>query len=135
MIKIELITPVNIQGISIRAGQFIYGVASLNNERLKIEVHSIASGQTILPVNIEAYDLDGLPGIYIPGNISREVAKESAALGVNGLGLQTLDQSIGAQAASAGIQAAKTLIGKKIKMTRVTVRSGYQVLLRNFSQK
>jgi len=135
VIKIQLLTAVSVQGVSIPNGHAIYGNATLNNERLKIEIHSIAIGESILPVNLEVYDVDGLPGIYTPGNISREVTKESAAMGVNGLALQTLDQSVGAQAASAGIQAAKTLIGKKIKMTCITVRSGYQILLRNNSQK
>ncbi|MBS1598456.1 MAG: conjugative transposon protein TraM [Bacteroidetes bacterium] len=134
-IKIELITPIRVQGVSIPAGHLVYGIASLSNERLKIEIKSISNGQAIFPVSLDVYDIDGIAGIYIPGNISREVGKQSAELGVNGLGIQTLDQSLGAQAASAGIQAAKSLIGKKIKMIRVTVRSGYQVLLRNNAEK
>jgi hypothetical protein len=46
-----------------------------------------------------------------------------------------MDPSLGAQAASAGIQAAKTLISKKVKLVKVTVKAGYQVLLRDNNQK
>jgi len=135
VIKIQLEDPVKMRGKEIPRGQMVYGIASLTNERLRIEIASISDQENIYPVHLEVYDLDGLPGIYIPGSISREAAKQSAERGVNGLALPTLDQSIGAQAASAGIEAAKSLIGKKIKLERVTVKSGYQVFLRNFSQK
>ena len=49
---------------------------------------------------------------------------------MNSIELTTLDPSIGAQAASAGIQAAKSLIGKKVKLVKVTLRAGYQLLLK-----
>jgi hypothetical protein len=39
------------------------------------------------------------------------------------------------QAASAGIEAAKTLLSKKSKLIKVTVKAGYQVLLRDEQQK
>jgi hypothetical protein len=35
----------------------------------------------------------------------------------------------GTQATSAGIEAAKTLFSKKVKLIKVTVKAGYQVLL------
>jgi len=46
-----------------------------------------------------------------------------------------VDPSIGAQVASAGIEAAKSLVGKKVKLIKVTVKSGYKVLLRNSKEK
>jgi hypothetical protein len=51
------------------------------------------------------------------------------------IGLTSLDPSWGAQAASAGIEAAKTLFSKKVKLIKVTVKAGYQVLLRDEKQK
>jgi hypothetical protein len=46
------------------------------------------------------------------------------------MSLASLDNSLGAQAASAGIQAAKSLIGKKAKLVRVNISAGYRVILR-----
>jgi conjugative transposon TraM protein len=130
-IRIQLNESVSIAGISIPADQFLYGTAVLSNERLKVQVRSIRVGNNILPVDLNVYDLDGMEGIFIPGSISRDVSKQSIDQGMSGLGLTTLDPSIGAEAASAGIQAAKTLISRKVKLIEVTIPSGYQVLLKN----
>jgi hypothetical protein len=130
-IRIQLNEPVSIAGISIPADQFLYGTAVLSNERLKVQVRSIRVGNNILPVDLNVYDLDGMEGIFVPGSISRDVSKQSIDQGMSGLGITTLDPSIGAEAASAGIQAAKTLISRKIKLIEVTIPSGYQVLLKN----
>jgi hypothetical protein len=75
--------------------------------------------------------MDGLPGIHIPGAITRDVAKESADQGISTMGLNALDPSLSGQAATAGIEAAKALISRKIKLVRVSVKAGYQVLLKN----
>ncbi len=79
--------------------------------------------------------MDGMDGIYIPGAIARDVAKQSADRAVQNIGLTSLNPSIGVQAASAGIEAAKTLFNKKVKLIRVTVKAGYHVLLRDEKQK
>lgn len=130
-IRIQLGEPVHIAGISMPADQFLYGTAMLSNERLKVQVRSIRVGNNIFPVDLNLYDLDGMEGIFVPGSMSRDVSKQSFDQGMSGLGITTLDPSIGAQAASAGIQAAKTLISRKVKLIEMTIPSGYQVLLKN----
>ncbi len=134
-IKLALINDVTIQNVTIPSGTSIYGTASLSNERLKIEVTSIRFQSSILPVTLNVYDMDGQEGIYIPGSINRTVAKESANNAIGEMGATTIDPSIGAQAVSAGIEAAKTLAGKKIKLIKMTVRAGYKVLLKDDHNK
>jgi len=92
-------------------------------------------GNSLFPVELSVYDMDGLDGIYIPGAITRDVAKQSADRSMQTIGLTSLDPSWGAQAASAGIEAAKTLFSRKVKLIKVTVKAGYQVLLRDEKQK
>ena len=116
-VKLLLSDDITVKGITVPKNSFIYGVASMSNERLKISITSVRSGNSILPVTLEVFDMDGLAGIYIPGSINRDVAKESADNAVNSMGLTSLDPSIGAQAATAGIEAAKTLITKKVRLS------------------
>jgi hypothetical protein len=104
-------------------------VVSISNDRLLINIHSLRLDHSIYPTDLQVYDMDGLPGIHIPGTLNREVAKQSADQGIGSLNLTTLDPSIGAQAANAGIQTAKTLFSRTVKLVRITVRAGYQVLL------
>lgn len=133
-IQLRLTGDIYINGILIPQDNFVYGTVQLNGERLMVSIHSIRYRENILPVVLSAYDLDGQAGIYIPGAITRDVAKQSGDEAIQSIGLNTFDQSLGAQAASAGIQAAKTLIGKKVKLVRVTVKAGYRVLLKNSKQ-
>jgi len=134
-VKLQLANEVYINGMLIPKNEFIYGIASLEGERLTISIKAIKYQNNILPVSLAVYDIDGLNGIYVPGAISRDVAKQSTEQAIQGIGLASLDPSIGAQAASAGIQAAKSLIGKKVKQVKVRVKAGYQVLLQGENQK
>ncbi len=131
IIKLGLLNDIYVNGVFIPKDQFLFGRASLDKERLKITVGSIRSANNIFPVSLDIYDLDGMEGIYIPGSINRDVSKQSADQAFGSVGLASLDPSIGAQAASAGIQAAKTLLSRKVKLIQVTLKAGYKVLLKN----
>ncbi|RZM29212.1 MAG: conjugative transposon protein TraM [Pedobacter sp.] len=134
-VKLRLVNDVFINGIHIPKDNFLFGTASLNGERLGIKINSIRYNNSLFPVELSVYDMDGLDGVYIPGAITRDVAKQSADRSMQTIGMTSLDPSWGAQAASAGIEAAKTLFSKKVKLIKVTVKAGYQVLLRDEKQK
>lgn len=133
-VKLSSATDVYVNGILIPKGTLLYGIASQNGERLIIVIPSIHYGNNLLPVSLSVYDLDGLAGIYIPGSISGDVAKQSGGEALSNIGITSLDPSLAAQAAGAGIQAAKSLINKKVKQMKVTIKAGYQVLLKDDNQ-
>lgn len=131
VVKLRLVDGIYVKGKSIPKGSFVYGTCALNNERLDIKISSIRYLNNILPVALTVYDLDGLEGLYVPGSISRDAAKTGMGNAVSSMQLMTMDQSIGAQAAGAGIEAAKGLFGKKVKQIKVKVKAGYEVLLKD----
>jgi conjugative transposon TraM protein len=135
IIKLRLKTDVFLHGILIPKNTFLYGIASLKGERLEVKINNIQYRNSIFPVELSVYDLDGIDGIYIPGAISRDVAKTSADRSLQTLGLNGVTDSWGAQAAEMGIEAAKSLMSKKIKLIKVVVKAGYQVLLYDEKQK
>lgn len=130
-IALRLTDDLRVNKIVIPRGQLVYGVVNINNDRMLIHISAIRSERNIYTTDLQVYDLDGIPGIHIPGQISRDVTKQSADQGINALNLMTYDPSIGSQAANAGVQAAKSLFSKKVRLVRVTVRPGYQLLLRS----
>ncbi|WP_345329450.1 conjugative transposon protein TraM [Mucilaginibacter defluvii] len=134
-VKLRLSTDIFINGVMIPKNTLVNGTASLNNERLSIEIKSIRYGRYLFPIQLSVYDMDGMTGIYIPGAISGEVARQSADRAVQNMGITTVDPSIEVQAASAGIEAAKTLFSKKMKLIKVTLKEGYRVLLYDEKQK
>lgn len=131
VIKLRLATDIFINGILIPKGNPVNGTASLNNERLEVEINSIRYKNSLFPVKLELYDMDGLPGIYVPGSISRDVAKNSADNSLQLMELTTLDPSLKAQAAAAGINTVKSLMSRKVKQVKVMVKEGYKVLLKD----
>lgn len=63
------------------------------------------------------------------------MAKSSADRSIQTLGVASLNDSWGSQAAEAGIEAAKSLLSKKVKLIKVVVKAGYQVLLYDEKQR
>lgn len=134
-VKLRLSNDVFIQGIPIPKNSFLFGIASLKGERLVVKISNIKYKNSIFPVDLSVYDMDGIVGIYIPGAINRDVAKTSADRSIQTLGVASLDDSWSAQAAGMGIEAAKSLLSKKVKLIKVVVKAGYQVLLYDEKQK
>lgn len=133
VVKMRLLNDVYLDGSLVKKGNFVFGIAELNDERLEINITSIRNNNSLFPVKLEVFDMDGLPGIYIPGAISRDVAKQSTDNGLQLLELTSIDPSFKAQAAATGINAAKSLLSKKVKQVKVLVKAGYKVLLRDKS--
>ena len=129
ILKMRLLMDVTINGLLVPAATDIYGTSSLQGERLLVRVNSIRSGNTLLPVSLSVYDMDGIEGIYAPGALSRDVVKQST--GNNLTAISSLDPSIGMQAASAGIETARQILDKKIKRVSISVKAGYQILLKD----
>jgi len=135
IVKLRLLSDIVINDQLIHANEFVFGVCTINGERLSININSIRDGNSLLPVALSAYDLDGMEGIYIPGAISRDVAKQAGSQSIQDVQLYSMDNSLEVQAATAGIEAAKGIFSKKTKLIKVTVKAGYQVLLQDTSQQ
>ncbi len=134
-VQLRLTQDITINGMVIPEDNFLFGKAQLSGDRLSIAISSISFHNYVLPVSLSVYGLDGLPGIPIQGSMTTDVARQSADQSISSMGITSLDQSIGAQAANAGIQTVKTLVSKKVKLVQVTLPGGYQVLLKDNNQK
>lgn len=135
IIKMRLLSPVFIQGEWLEKDQFVYGVCAVNGERLTVTIQSIRDDHALYPVALSVYDLDGMEGIFIPGAISRDAAKQATSQSIQDVQLYSMNNSLEMQAAAAGMEAAKGLFSKKAKLIKVTVKAGYQVLLKDTNQR
>lgn len=135
IIKLRLLNDITINGVTIPKDNFIFGQATLSGERLNIEINSIRYKNNQFAVQLNVFDLDGMDGVFVPGAISSDVAKESGTNALSGVGLNSFDNGIGMQAATAGIEFSKNLIGKKVKLVKVYLKAGYKVLLKDEQEK
>lgn len=133
-IRLRLLSDVYIDGNLIPKDQFIYGTCSITGERLVVKINSVRDEHSLFPVSLKVYDLDGMEGIYIPGAITRDAAKQATSQSIQDMQLYSMDNSLGVQAATAGIAAAKGLFAKKAKLIKITVKAGYHILLKDANQ-
>ena len=132
-IELELTQTVFIQGVEFPKGTRVTGICSLNGERLNIEVASIRLDNLIIPVSLQAIDLDALAGIKIPNAITRDAVKQGAGDGIQSLNAMGMSSSWEAQASMAGMETIKGIISKKAKLVKVTVKAGHPLLLADLS--
>ncbi len=131
-VQVQLGEAIDVGGTVVAKGTHLYGVAALGNGRLLITIKSVRWGNNVYPVALEVYDMDGLAGICAPGSVTGEVIRQSSGrLANGGVGLTSLDPSLGAQAAGAGLEAAKSLLSRKAKAVKITLPAGYKVLLKD----
>jgi len=128
-IKLELSEEVIINGLQFDLGSELFGVCSLEGERLKISVNSLRHGKTIVPVNLEVYGLDAMAGLAVPGAIARNAVKEGATGGMQGYNPVQPGFSLETQLTATGVETAKSFLSKKSRLVKVYVKAGHPLLL------
>jgi hypothetical protein len=131
VVKLRLLDTIRINGITYPKGQSLSGSCTVTNQRLLLDIKNIRLGTSILPVNLTVFSLDGMQGINAPEAELGGAAGNGANGALENMEFLSMDQSVSTQAATAGINAAKGLLGKKVKKIRVKLKGGVTVLLRN----
>ena len=106
----------------------------IQGERLEIMVNAVEYKGTILPVELEVYDLDGQQGILVPGSLEYDAAREIAAnMGTSMNSSINISTDAGAQIASdlgkGVIQGVSQYISKRMRTVKITLKAGHRVLL------
>lgn len=133
-VKLRLLEPMRVSGRIIPRNTLLVGAARLQGERLGIGITSLEHGGNIIPVELEVYDSDGQAGIFIPGSMEIDAAKEIGANMGSSLGSSiNISTDAGAQLASdlgrGAIQGISQYISKRMRTVKVHLKSGYRVLL------
>lgn len=130
VVELRLQDTLIINGQIIPKGHLIYGLASFSNQRLNLEVKNIRLGTSIIPVNITVFDQrDGMEGINAPEALLNDEAKRGITDAAGSIGITGFDLTT--QLAGAGIDAAKSLLTKKIGKVKQSLKAGYPLLLRD----
>lgn len=133
-VKLRLLEPMRVSGRVIPRNTLLVGAARLQGERLGIGITSLEHRGSIIPVKLEVYDSDGQAGIFIPGSMEIDAAKEIGANMGSSLGSSiNISTDAGAQLASdlgrGAIQGISQYISKRMRTVKVHLKSGYRVLL------
>jgi len=131
-LDLRLTSQVVVNGAIVPRNTILHGRVSLAGGRFQVSVASVLVGGSGYPVSMAVYDTDGLLGIRIRESLARDASKESASEAIGTVGVMgSLDPSVGAQAANAGIQAARSLLSRKVRLVHLGIKGGYRVFLKN----
>ena len=133
-VKLRLLEPMAVADKIIPRNAVVVGTAKIQGERLDIEITSLEYAGTIIPVELEVYDTDGQPGIFIPNSMEMNAVREVAANMGGSLGSSiNISTNAGAQLASdlgkGLIQGTSQYIAKKMRTVKVHLKAGYRVML------
>lgn len=88
-LRIRLLDDIMAGGNLIRKGTYLYAeISGFSAQRVKLTISSIMYKGEVLPVRLEVYDHDGLPGLYVPASAFREFSRELGGSASQGLTLQ-----------------------------------------------
>lgn len=93
-LRIRLLEDMMAGRFLIKKGTYIYALISgFSGQRVNLSITSIMNGQHILPVKLDVYDQDGLPGLYVPASAFRDFTKELGGNASQGITLQQMAEN------------------------------------------
>ncbi|WP_317174366.1 conjugative transposon protein TraM [Mucilaginibacter pankratovii] len=136
VVELRLLDTVIVNGQVIPKNHKLYGLASISNQRLNLEIRNVGLGTSIIPVNFTVFDAkDAMIGINAPEAELGGAVGTGSSNALQSMQFLSMDQTLGVQAAGAGIEAAKGLLSKKVKRIKVKLKAGYPLLLRDNTRK
>lgn len=134
-VRMRLLEPMRAGTTVIPRNALITGMGKVQGDRLGIDITSLEYAGTIIPVELTVIDTDGQEGIFIPGSIELNAVKEVAAnMGASlGTSVSITNQGAGDQLLTelgkGAIQGASQYISKKMKVVKVHLKAGYNLML------
>ncbi|MBO0936442.1 conjugative transposon protein TraM [Fibrella sp. HMF5335] len=134
-VQLRLLEDMTIQDMVIPRGTLVYGVGNFGAERVSVQVSSVQLHNRIYPIKLSVYDMDGLPGIYVPNVIAVQEGRLATAQAVGGINVSTptgsnIGQAAAASAAQAGVRGVQNLFQRKARLQKASLKGNYYVLLR-----
>ena len=125
-VTLRLLETYEDNGVRIPANSHLNAICKIGN-RLELNVKSVEMNGKIIPLNLCAYDTDGLKGIYCPETSSNKNAKkaENEALSASGATFGGLVGDIANTIIRTGVNIARSSSGE----VSVNVSSGYEFFL------
>lgn len=134
-VRMRLLEPMRAGNTVLPKNAIVTGMARIVGDRLDISISTLEHQGMIIPVELTVIDTDGQQGIFIPGSMELNAIKEVAAnMGGNlgttiNLNQQSAGQQILTDLGKGAIQGASQYISKKMRIVKVHLKAGYNLML------
>lgn len=110
----------------------MFGIVNLSGERAQVEIQSVKIGASIAPFSKSVFGSDAIAGIYIPGSVKADIAKEAASDGIGNVSTSSVISSTGIIGDVVGsvLDAGKSVISRNIRKNSVIIKTNYEIYLR-----
>lgn len=88
-LRIRLLDDIRAGRFLIKKGTYLYAqVTGFTGQRVNLSISSVFQENHILPVRLDIYDNDGMPGLYVPASAFREFSKALGSDASQGMTIQ-----------------------------------------------
>jgi conjugative transposon TraM protein len=85
-LRLRLLEDIKAGDILVKKGNSLYAqISGFSEQRVTLVINSILCDGKIIPVKLEIYDLDGMPGLYVPASAFRDFTKDLGGNSVQGV--------------------------------------------------
>jgi len=133
-VPIRLLEPIEVASVVVPAQTLLIAKPKIENNRLLLKISSIQYKGIIIPVALNAYNLDGQKGISVLGTLEQNAVKEVlTSLGNasgNGFSLNnSASKQLLTDLGKGAIQGTSNYLKNKIQQTKITIKAGHDILL------
>ncbi|MEJ6979733.1 conjugative transposon protein TraM [Pedobacter sp. P351] len=132
-LRIRLLEDLAAGKFIVKKGTYLYAqVSGFSAQRVNLTISSILHGDRILPVKLDIYDTDGMPGLYVPASAFREFTRELGGSSVQGINLQNQAENNSQLVMSMlqkMFQSTSTAVTRLIRQNKAKIKYNTQVYL------
>ncbi len=142
-LKLRLLQDIQVDKYIVPRNALLTGECVIRGERVEVLLTSIRVENSIMPIQMRVYDIDGHAGIYVPAMALKQQVAQTGSQAVTGgsfnmpymvSGGGNAAEMVVGQTAAQGINMAltgvRTMAAKKIAQQRATIRPNYHVYLK-----
>jgi conjugative transposon TraM protein len=132
-IRLRLLEDIIAGKILIKKGTYLYALINgFSGQRVTLQIKSILYNDKELPVKLEVYDMDGLPGLYVPESQFRDFTKDLGTNTIQGVSIDGNAQN-GSQllmsSADKIFQSTSTAIASAIRKNKAKIKYNSYIYL------
>ena len=136
-IRLRLLDDMQAGPYLIRKDTYLYALINgFSGQRVTLSVRSILFEDKILPVKLDVYDMDGLPGLYVPESAFRDFTKDASTNVIQGVDMQNSTNSFVMSAAGQLFQSTSSAIAGMIRKNKAKIKyNSYLFLIDSEAQQ
>lgn len=132
-LRIRLLDDMSAGKFLVKKGAYLYAqITGFTGQRVMLSISSVFQENHILPIRLDVYDNDGLPGLYVPASAFREFSKALGSDASHGMTIQQQAENNNQLVMSMVqkmFQSTTTAISKLIRSNKARLKYNTQVYL------